>query len=220
MIYDVLSKMNVINRSLNILIVVLVILVIGIETYTYWFEQLRPWQPVTPIGRMIFYYSFFTVLSNIMLAISCLILVCKPTCSSGCFNVIRLNGLIGILITMIVYNIMLRGIHRPPTLLLQFANESLHVVIPVLGLLSWLIYGPFSRITIKVVFYSFCSLVVYGGYIFIRGHITGLYPYPFINVNRIGYEKALLTVGAIAILFFILVGVLKIVEMVRLKISS
>lgn len=208
------------NRSFNILIVLLVILVVGIETYTYWLHQLRPWQPATSIGRMVFYYSFFTVLSNIMLAISCLVLTFKPTYSSTWFNVIRLNGLVGVLITMIVYNLMLRGIHIPPTKLLHFANESLHVVIPILGLLTWLFYGPFARITFKVVCYSFFSLIMYGAYIFIRGHITGLYPYPFINVSRIGYEKALLTVGAIAILYFLLVGLLKLIEMIRLRIKQ
>lgn len=208
-----------INRSLNILIVLLVFFVVGIETHTYWFHQLRPWQPNTSVGRLIFYYSFFTVLSNIMLAISCLILVFNPNCSKTGFNVIRLNGLVGVFITMIVYNLMLRGIHRPPTPLLEFANESLHVVIPILGLLTWLIYGPFKRINIKSIFYSFCSLIIYGIYTFVRGYMTGQYPYPFINVNRIGYEKALIAASGIAVFFFILVSLLKIVEMVRLKIS-
>ncbi|WP_392560168.1 Pr6Pr family membrane protein [Orbus mooreae] len=207
-----------INRSLNILIVLLVLLVVGIETHTYWFYQLRPWQPSTSMGRLIFYYSFFTVLTNLMLAASCLTLAIKPTCSSTFFSVIRLNGLVGVLITIIIYNILLRGVHRPPTLLLQLANESLHVVIPILGLLTWLIYGPFARITLKIVLYSFCSFLLYAIYIFVRGHITGQYPYPFINVSKIGYEKALIAAGLIAMLFFVLVGFLKIIAIIRLRI--
>lgn len=207
------------NRALNFLIVLFVILVVGIETHTYWLNQLRPWQPASPIGRIIFYYSFFTVLSNIMLALSCLILTFKPNCSNLLFNVIRLNGLVGVLITMIVYNLMLRGIHRPPTVLLQFANESLHVVIPLLGLISWLIYGPFYRMQFKVIVYAFLTLLTYGVYIFMRGYYTNLYPYPFINVNRVGYENAFIAVIAIAVLFICLVLLLKAVEFIRLKLK-
>lgn len=207
------------NRALNFLIVLFVILVVGIETHTYWLNQLRPWQPASPIGRIIFYYSFFTVLSNIMLALSCLILTFKPNCSNLLFNVIRLNGLVGVLITMIVYNLMLRGIHRPPTVLLQFANESLHVVIPLLGLISWLIYGPFYRMQLKVIVYAFLTLLTYGVYIFMRGYYTNLYPYPFINVNRVGYENAFIAVIAIAVLFVCLVLLLKAVEFIRLKLK-
>lgn len=207
------------NRALNFLIVLFVILVVGIETHTYWLNQLRPWQPASPIGRIIFYYSFFTVLSNIMLALSCLILTFKPNCSNLIFNVIRLNGLVGVLITMIVYNLMLRGIHRPPTVLLQFANESLHVVIPLLGLISWLIYGPFYRMQFKVIVYAFLTLLTYGVYIFMRGYYTNLYPYPFINVNRVGYENAFIAVIAIAVLFVCLVLLLKAVEFIRLKLK-
>lgn len=207
------------NRALNFLIVLFFILVVGIETHTYWLNQLRPWQPASPIGRIIFYYSFFTVLSNIMLALSCLILTFKPNCSNLIFNVIRLNGLVGVLITMIVYNLMLRGIHRPPTVLLQFANESLHVVIPLLGLISWLIYGPFYRMQFKVIVYAFLILLTYGVYIFMRGYYTNLYPYPFINVNRVGYENAFIAVIAIAVLFVCLVLLLKAVEFIRLKLK-
>lgn len=207
------------NRALNFLIVLFVILVVGIETHTYWLNQLRPWQPASPIGRIIFYYSFFTVLSNIMLALSCLILTFKPNCSNLLFNVIRLNGLVGVLITMIVYNLMLRGIHRPPTVLLQFANESLHVVIPLLGLISWLIYGPFYRMQLKVIVCAFLTLLTYGVYIFMRGYYTNLYPYPFINVNRVGYENAFIAVIAIAVLFVCLVLLLKAVEFIRLKLK-
>jgi len=209
-----------ISRSLNLFIVVFVLLVVGVETYTYWFQQLRPWQPVSPIGRIIFYYSFFTVLSNMMLAISCLILFFKPSCSSKLFNVIRLNGLVGVLITMIIYNIMLRGIHHPPTSLLRFANESLHLVLPILGILVWLVYGPFGRIKPSVIFYSFLSLLVYGFYIFVRGYYTGRYPYPFINVNRVGYEKALYAAIGVAILFFLMIIILVIAERIRIKIAN
>lgn len=209
-----------INRTLNLFIFLLVIVVVGIETHTYWLHQMRPWQPATSIGRIIFYYSFFTVLSNIMLAFSCLVLFFQPNCKAMWFSVIRLNGLVGVIITMIVYNLMLRGIHKPPSALLQFANESLHVVVPFLGIITWFIYGPFKIISIKTIGYTFLSLLTYGTYIFVRGYYTHQYPYPFINVDRVGYVKAFIAVGIITGLFFFLAILLRFIEQIRLKLAS
>ena len=192
------------KRNINLFIALYAFLVIGFETYIYWHSQLRPWQPSTPIGRIIFYYSFFTVLSNLMLAFSCLWLTFNPNCSRFFFKVIRLNGLVGVIITAIVYNLILRGIHKPPNTLLQFANESLHVILPVVGILSWLIWGPFRRIHFNVIVGSFLSMLIYGIYIFIRGYFTHQYPYPFINVVNVGYVKAFYSAGLVFILFFCL----------------
>lgn len=193
--------MCMLKRTVPLFIGLYAFFVIGIETYLYWQAQLQPWQPATPVGRIIFYYSFFTVLSNLMLAVSCLWLFFNPSCHRFSFKIIRLNGLVGVIITSIVYNLMLRAIHKPPNDLLKFTNESLHVVIPLLGVLSWLIWGPFRRINFRVIMGSLVCMLVYGIYIFVRGYYTNLYPYPFINVVKIGYPKALFAVGMVFLLF-------------------
>jgi hypothetical protein len=191
------------KRSVNLFIALFAIYIIAFETYIYWHTQLRPWQPSSSIQRLVYYYSFFTVLSNLMLALSCFWLAINPNCSRYSFKVIRLNGLVGVVITAIVYNIILRGIHTPPNILLKIANESLHVVIPTLGILTWFIWGPFRQINIKVITGSLLSLMGYGIYIFVRGYYTNLYPYPFINVVKIGYVKALLATNNVFLLFLV-----------------
>ncbi|OCG03969.1 Pr6Pr family membrane protein [Gilliamella sp. wkB112] len=203
------------KRSINLFIALFAITVIGVESYIYWHVQLRPWQPSTSIGRLIFYYSFFTVLSNFMLAISCFWLAFNPTCNRFSFKVIRLNGLVGVIITTLVYNLILRPIHTPPNLMLTFTNESLHVVLPVLGLLSWLIWGPFRRIHFRVIIGSLLSMLAYGVYIFVRGYYTNLYPYPFINVIRVGYPKALFAVCMVVFLFLGLTFILWCIDHLR-----
>ncbi|MCX8602042.1 MULTISPECIES: Pr6Pr family membrane protein [unclassified Gilliamella] len=193
--------MIMLKRNIYCLIALYIFFVIGIETYTYWHIQLRPWQPKSPLGRLEYYFSFFTVLSNILLAVSCIFLSLNPQCDRYGFKVIRLNGLIGVVITAIVYNLVLRKIHIPPNSIARFANESLHVIAPALAVLTWLIWGPFRRINFKVVMGSALSLLAYGVYIFVRGYYTNRYPYPFINVTRIGYPKALLAAGIVFLMF-------------------
>jgi len=78
------------------------------------------------------------------------------------------------------------------------------VILPVVGILSWLIWGPFRRIHFNVIVGSFLSMLIYGIYIFIRGYFTHQYPYPFINVVNVGYVKALYSAGLVFILFFCL----------------
>ncbi len=203
------------KRNFHFFIALYVLFVVGFETYTYWHAQLRSWQPATPIGRMVFYYSFFTVLSNLMLAISCLWLAFSPNCNRFIFRVIRLNGLVGVIITAIVYNSLLRGIHIPPNIYMRLANESLHVVIPTFGILSWLIWGPFQRINFRVIMGSLISMLIYGVYTFVRGYFTHFYPYPFINVTKIGYWQALINASIVILVFLGLAYLLWAIDWLR-----
>lgn len=189
------------NRTFNVLIIVLVMLAVGIESYIYWHTRLRPWQSTSPVNRLIAYYSFFTVLSNILLAISSVFLLRNAQYNSSLFKVIRLSGIVGVVITAMVYNVVLRQIHQPPTQILQWTNECLHVTIPLLGAVGWLCYGPYGRIDGKSILLSFMLFLVYGIYLFIRGYLTGQYPYPFINIARFGYEKVAINAAIMSSLF-------------------
>lgn len=207
----------IINRTLNILIIILVILAVSVESYIYWHTRLRPWQSTSPINRLIAYYSFFTVLSNILLAMSSLFLLRNPQYNSQLFRVIRLSGLVGVVITALVYNLILRQIHQPPTLILQWTNECLHVIIPLLGVMSWLCYGPYLRIDMKTILISFMLFLVYGIYLFIRGHLTGQYPYPFINIARLGYEKVAINTVIMSALFIAMTFILWFVDRIQTR---
>ncbi|OCG19803.1 Pr6Pr family membrane protein [Gilliamella sp. App4-10] len=203
------------KRIVNLFIALFAISIIAMETCIYWHTKFHLWHPDSSIQRLIYYYSFFTVLSNLMLALSCFCLAINPNCNQYSFKVLRLNSLIGVTITAVVYNLAARDIHVPPNMLLKIANESLHVVIPALGLLSWFIWGPFRRIDLKVFMGSLLSMIGYGIYIFIRGHYTNQYPYRFINVVQIGYPQALLGVSQVFLLFFLLAFLYWMIECLR-----
>lgn len=206
---------HTISRTLNIIILLLIISAISIESVLYWQGQLRPWQPVTKVGRLIYYYSYFTVLSNMLVAISVCYLIIKPGYNQRFFNAIRLNSLISIIITAVIYNLFLRTIHRPPQLILQITNELLHVIVPLFAIMGWFIFGPFPRIDPKAIGLSLLPLLIYGVYIFIRGELTQHYPYPFINITKIGYIKSLENAFMILITFVIIALLLWVIELVR-----
>lgn len=115
-----------------------------------------------------------------------------------------------ILIVGLVYNIILRLLWEPQGLQL-WVDEWLHSVMPVLFLLFWLIFVPKCGLPWKGVLTWLIYPFVYLLFIVLRGALSGFYPYPFIDINKITYHDALMNAGAVMIGFlvlsFVLIGV-------------
>jgi len=79
------------------------------------------------------------------------------------------------------------------------ANELLHVVVPVLYVLYWFLFAAKARLKWGELYYWLIYPLVYLVYILIRGAISGYYPYPFVDVNVLGYATvAINSLGMIA----------------------
>lgn len=190
-------------KYLNTLIIVLIIVCVGSEFYYVINAPLMAVLPDTIIQRIIFYFSFFTVLSCIVFAFGCFVVMFNANYQSQIITVLRLDGVIGILIAGLVYNLALRSLHHPPTLALKITNECLHVVVPILGAMSWLCFDPHPRINKRSIVYCVIPPILYVFYIYIRGALTGLYPYPILDVNQIGYLYAVINTLIVAITFVV-----------------
>jgi len=98
----------------------------------------------------------------------------------------------------IAYNTLLRYLWTPSGLR-EMLNETLHTILPLLCALYWLLFVP--RFTLVVrdcllwLVYPLCYLFV----TLWRGHATDFYPYPFIDVDQLGYARVL--VNALLLLF-------------------
>ncbi len=182
-------------------IILLVLFSITVETFIYVDTSLPLHNyPSGKLSRLIYYYSYFTVLSNITLAISSLLLLFQPNRNNPGFKILRLDGLICIIITSVVYNLVLRQNH-PLKGMMTLTNELLHVVIPFLGIVGWLLYGPRPGINRKIIILAILPPFIYVVYIFIRGKFTGIYPYPFMDAGRIGLSQALINTSLIMVIF-------------------
>lgn len=64
----------------NLILIFLVFFSIGTETYNYVYGDIHPsiLNEKSKLNRLIFYYSYFTVQSNIAVGISSLLLLFKP----------------------------------------------------------------------------------------------------------------------------------------------
>jgi hypothetical protein len=138
--------------------------------------------------RVLNVFTFFTIQSNILLGVTCLIVAIAPRTRSTVFRVARLCGLIGITITGVVFHLALRDL-QDLTGQAKVADFLLHTVSPILGVSGWLLFGP-RRLTSKtVVWLTLAFPIAYGVFTLIRGEAIGWYPYPFMDVGEHGYPR-------------------------------
>ena len=105
------------------------------------------------------YFSFFTILSNALAAIVLLIgawIAFSRRSDPDWFNLVRMCAVTYMTTTFVVYNLLLRGLPTIPGGSLPWSNEVLHVAVPLLVLLDWLLapdrralgYGAVGRVVV------------------------------------------------------------------------
>ncbi|TDW88478.1 Pr6Pr family membrane protein [Kribbella sp. VKM Ac-2566] len=149
-------------------------------------------------------FAFFTIQSNLLLGGTALMLAALPDRPrSRLFDTLRLNGVLCIAVTGIVYHAVLAGtddLHGWGSV----ANLLLHTAAPVVGVLGWLVFGPRGRTDWGIVGWSIVYPVLWLVFTLVRGAFVGFYPYPFVNVDEHGYGKVLLNCLLVAVLFLAL----------------
>lgn len=154
------------------------------------------------------FFSFYTILTNILVALYATFLLLKPNTPTGRFLIC--SGTVTALVTYItlvglIYNLILRQLWKPEGWQ-WVADELLHVIVPLLFILFWIIWAKKIGLVWKNIFFWLVYPLVYLFLILIRGAFSGYYPYPFINVKILGYIKVFVNSGGIMITFFVLSG--------------
>jgi hypothetical protein len=146
-------------------------------------------QPDSMIFNLIKYLSFMTIWTNFIVAFTFTFQIILTESRLGKFfrkPVIQGGVLLYIIVVALVYHLVLASIWDPKGLE-KVADEFLHTIVPALYLLYWIFftnkgYLKFSD-SIKWLIYPLTYLF----YSLIRGAMTGLYPYFFIDAGKLGY---------------------------------
>jgi len=159
------------------------------------------------VGRTLDFFSYFTIWSNIVVAVVATLLAIDPARDSRLLRVLRLDALLMITITGIVYavvlapNAHLTGWQVP-------ANSLLHQITPLVTVVVWLVVGPRGWIAWRTVPESLVLPVVWIVFTLVRGAVIGAYPYPFIDVVKLGYGHVLVNLVVIAVIGVVIAVVL------------
>jgi cellulose synthase/poly-beta-1,6-N-acetylglucosamine synthase-like glycosyltransferase len=159
----------------------------------------------TVLGSLIFFFSFFTILSN-LLATFCFAAHAFPGCGHlAFFRRAKVATAIALymLVVAAIYIAILEGLWAPQGLM-RVLDTLLHYVMPALFLVFWAAFVPKGGAVYADIpgFLAFPAL--YGAYVMLRGALTGDYPYPILNAGALGYPAALANMAAILALFVIL----------------
>lgn len=156
--------------------------------------------------RVLRFFSYFTVQSNILVILSCLTLAVAPNRDGRIWRVLRLDAIVGITVTIIVYHFALAPLLNLRGLA-ALTDITFHYVTPVLAIIGWFLFGPRPRINRATLLWSLAWPALYFVYSLIHGAITNWYPYPFVDIANIGYPRALLNLLVVCMLLLV-VGVI------------
>ncbi|MEX5607166.1 Pr6Pr family membrane protein [Pseudomonas protegens] len=181
----------------------------GLTVQLYLILLLRWDSGASLLGGLVNFFSFFTVLSNTLVA-SVLTCALNLRVSKGQAFMLQpwVSGAVAasILLVGLAYSLLLRHLWHPQGWQ-WLADELLHDVMPLLFLVYWWCCVPKGGLRMRHIGWWTLYPIVYFAYLLLRGHLLGLYPYPFISVDRLGYPRVLL--NALGILAgFVLVSLL------------
>lgn len=162
-------------------------------------------QGMTLAGGIIAYLSFFTILTNLLIAIALTVSLRPKSRVGGFFTRPAVSSALAAYIATvgIVYSLLLRDLWNPEGLQ-KTADILLHDVVPLMFVGGWLFLFPKARLPWKVVLLWLAYPLAYLFFALIRGALTGRYPYPFIDAGKLGYAATLGNAAALLVAFAIL----------------
>ncbi|MBZ4189232.1 Pr6Pr family membrane protein [Niabella beijingensis] len=180
---------NTTKRWLVVVIAIVAWFAVILQGYLMFLNTKNP-----PGETLLRFFSYYTILTNILVAVYCTVLLIRPGGRTGTFFLRPGPATaVAVYITIVglVYNLVLRQLWNPGGWQ-WLVDELLHVGVPLLFILYWLIAVPKSGLRYKGISAWLIYPAVYAVCIFLRGAQSGFYPYPFVDVVSLGYQRALL----------------------------
>lgn len=155
--------------------------------------------------RLVDLLSYFTIWSQIVVGVVMTLLFLNPDRKGAWFKVFRIDALLMITVTGVVYNLLL-GTKYPPVGLNKISSPIEHIITPLITVIVFLAFGPRGWITRRNVGLALLLPISYVIYTLLRGAAIGAYPYDFFDVVTYGYSYVLIFVLGILTASLIVLG--------------
>lgn len=150
--------------------------------------------------------AYFTIQSNLLVTVAAWALVGDPDRDGRLFRAVRLAGVMGITVTGLVHFVLLRpllDLHGADLV----ADRLLHMAVPTLAVLAWLLLGPRPRVDAGAVRAALAWPVAWLVVTLLVGRTTGWVPYPFLDADENGWGAVMVAVvGVTALVGALLAG--------------
>ena len=158
------------------------------------------------VSRLADTASYFTIWSNVVVAVVMTLLARRPVRATAVLRTLRLDSLLMITITAIVYAVLLA-----PTAVVvgwsRLTDPILHQVTPAVTVLVWLVFGPRGWVSWRTVLAALLVPLAWVAWMLVRGAVVGAYPYDFANVTTLGYASVLGTLAGILVFGLVVASV-------------
>jgi hypothetical protein len=170
------------------------------------------------VSSTVRFFSFFTILTNLLAAAALLLPLLAPSSGVGRFldrPSVRTAIAGYIIIVGTVYYLLLRDVSNAEGWPLFF-EQVLHYVTPPLFVLDWLLFVPKGEVAWRtgVAYLGFPA--AYAAWTLGHGAVSGWYPYPFLDVPELGYPRTLFNIAGLVLAFLalelILVGIGRLID--------
>ncbi|MEO8574816.1 MAG: Pr6Pr family membrane protein [Pyrinomonadaceae bacterium] len=161
---------------------------------------------ISPFGRALRFFEYFTILTNLIVAVSLSAALLAPSTPIGGFfsrKSVRTAVAVYIALVGIVYNFVLQGLNDFTGAAIV-ADSLTHDIVPTLYTIYWFVFVRKGGLTWAMPLWWLAYPVVYLPYILIRGLSTGRYPYPFLDVGELGFGTVLLNSALLTVVFLAL----------------
>jgi len=156
--------------------------------------------------RLLDLFSYFTIWSQIVVGVVATLLFLNPTRDGSRLRVYRLDSLVMITVTGIVYNVLL-GPNYPPQGLNVYSSFLEHTLTPILTVIVFVLVGPRNWFSRQTFLLALSLPITYVFYTLARGAVIQRYPYDFIDVVKYGYGPVLQFVGVILLSAMVIMGI-------------
>ena len=149
------------------------------------------------IGRVVDSLSYFTNLSNLIVAVVLTMLARNSTRGGAVWHAVRMDSLVMISITGLIYALVLAPDAQVEGVDIV-VNAIKHYIVPALTVVIWLILGPRRQVTFGSIFTALVIPLAWAAYTLVRGLFIDAYPYGFVNVADLGLQSVLVNIAGIA----------------------
>lgn len=161
--------------------------------------------PYSP-AHVLRFFSFFTILTNTLVALAFTFPAIAPQSAAGRFFArpsVRAAIACYIVVVFAIYHWLLAGLWQPQGWQ-WVADNLLHTVMPALFVIDWLVFVPKGTLSLRHIPRWLLYPLVYVAFVLVQGALNGFYPYPFIDAAKLGLPMALLNAAGVAAIFALL----------------
>ncbi len=139
-------------------------------------------------GLTVNFFSYFTILTNLLAALALTLPVIAPDGIGRWWSRPAVRGGVVLFITVVmaVYHLVLRASWDPQGLQ-KVVDYALHYGLPIAFILDWLLFVRKGRTPWSAAIAWLGFPAVFGIWTLVHGALSGFYPYPFLDVGKLGY---------------------------------